>query len=401
MFFGLTNSPATFQTLMDHVLKKQIHSGRVVVYIDDILIMGHTKEEVRKITLDVLQTLADNDLFVKPEKCLFEVPSVPFLGVIVDGTTVQMEKNKVTGIVNWPAPKTVKELQAFLGLANYYRRFIKRFADVANPLHALLKKDIQWFWNERQQTSFDTLKKAFTTTPVLTLAKPKATFQLKTDASGVASGAVLSTLAEDNKWHPVAFYSKSFSQPERAYDIHDREMLAIIRALKEWRHFLAHTTDPFDILTDHRNLTYFMTSKKLNPRQARWAIFLQSFNFILKYVPAAKMGKADALSQRADHGADIPFDHPPLLPPERIHFISNESPIIDQIRKHSSTITDLSKETGTPTIHWSEDNGLFLYNKKIFVPEIFRPKILQLAHDSPIAGHPGFAKTLEIVSRDY
>src|SRR6202034_1246488 len=196
-----------------------------------------------------------------------------------------------------------KEVQSFLGFVNFYRRFIKDFSQHARPLFDLTKKDVSWRWTEEEQSAFSSLKGAVTSAPILSSPDNSRPFRIEADSSDFATGAVLSQeSSEDDKWHPVAFLSKSLSPVERNYDIHDKEMLAIIRAMEEWRHFLEGAEHQFKVWTDHKNLEYFMTAKKLNRRQARWSLFLACFDFLLHHQPGKCMGKSDALSRRSDHG---------------------------------------------------------------------------------------------------
>ena len=176
--------------------------------------------------------MEDNNLYIKPEKCSFEVEEVEFLGVVVKDGKVQMEEAKIEAVKNWPVPKNVQQVQQFLGFSNYYRRFIKNFATVAKPLHELTKKDKEFAWNEKRQEAFEKLKRLFTEEPVLVLPDTDREMKIEADSSNYASGAVLSMLCEDEKWRPCAFLSKGFTETERNYDIHDKEMLAIIRALE-------------------------------------------------------------------------------------------------------------------------------------------------------------------------
>jgi len=186
---------------------------------------------------------------------------------------------------------------------NFYRRFIRDFSARARPLFDLTRSEQVWTWSRKEQAAFEDLKTAVTTAPVLVSPQESDPFQIEADSSDFATGAVLSQQSTtDGKWHPIAFYSKSLSSMERNYEIHDKEMLAIIHALEEWRHFLEEATHPVEIWTDHKNLKYFMTAKKLNRRQARWFLHLARFDFLLYYRPGCTMGKPDALSRRADHG---------------------------------------------------------------------------------------------------
>jgi len=181
------------------------------------------------------------------------------LRVIIGEDGVKMEKKKVQGVVEWLVPKSVKDVQKFLGLANYYRRFVKDFAKIAKPLHETTRKGKKWEWGEKQQKAFEELKKRFMTEPDL-----DKEMRVEADASDFATGGVLSMKCEDEKWRPVAYISKSLNEAERNYKIHDKEMLAIIRCLEAWRHFLEGAKGRFEIWTDYKNLEYFMKAQKLN-----------------------------------------------------------------------------------------------------------------------------------------
>jgi len=194
-------------------------------------------------------------------------------------------------------------VQSFLGFTNFYCRFIQGSSHLARPLFDLTQKDMEWRWGAEEQSAFNSLKEQITTAPILALPDNSRPFRIEADSSDFATRAVLSQQSpEDNKWHPVAFLSKSLSPVERNYEIHDKEMLAIVRALEEWRHFVEGAEHCCEIWTDHKNLQYFMTAKKLNRRQARWSLLLARFDFIMHHHPSKSMGKTDALSCRSNHG---------------------------------------------------------------------------------------------------
>jgi len=163
----------------------------------------------------------------------------------------------------------MKDVQKFLGLANYYRRFVKDFAKIAKPLYEMTRKENKWSWRERQQKVFEELKKRFTMEPVLVTPNLDKEIRVEADASDFVMGGVLSMKCEDEKWRPVAYISKSLNKAKRNYEIHNKEMLAIIQCLKTWRYFLEGAKDRFEIWTDHKNLEYFMKAQKLNRRQAK------------------------------------------------------------------------------------------------------------------------------------
>jgi hypothetical protein len=263
MYFGLCNSPATFQTMMNEIFSDM--ADVMVIYIDDLMIYTKTDniQEHEKLVKKVLKRLEEHDLFAKPEKCTFGVKEVEFFGMIVSREGIKMDDSKVKAIREWPTPKTVRGVRSFLGLANFYRRFIEGYAQVARPLNDLTKKDTPFVWKEAQQTAFDTLKNRFTTAPILAYPDNDRVFRLETDASNFATGAVLS-IEQNGKWHPVAFSSHSMSPEERNYPVADKEMLSVIRSLEQWRHYLEGAHHEFEIWNDHANLQWFMKHQDLN-----------------------------------------------------------------------------------------------------------------------------------------
>jgi len=214
MFFGMTNSPATFQVMMNEILRDLINEGKVAAFVDDVLVGTETEEEHDEIVEEILRRLEENDLYVKPEKYVWKARKIGFLGVVIGPNGIEMEEGKVEGVLGWLVPKTVKDVRKFLGLANYYRRFIKDFARVARPMNMLTRKDEKWWWGGEQQKAFDELKKVFTSKPVLAALDLDKEFRVEADASNYATGGVLLMKCSDEKWRPVAFISKSLSDTE-------------------------------------------------------------------------------------------------------------------------------------------------------------------------------------------
>jgi hypothetical protein len=442
MFFGLTNSPATFQTMMDELFKEEIAKGNVIIYMDDILIattddLNHHRKEVT----NVLSKLLSNDLFLKPEKCVFHQREVEYLGVIVGNGKVKMDPVKVKGLADWPTPTTVKELRSFLGFGNYYKDFISHYSHLARPLHELTKKTIKWFWGPAQEQAFKALKKMFTSYPVIRNADHKKRFILDTDASNTAVGATLSQDFSDGR-HPVGYFSHSLTPPERNYDIYDRELLAIIYAVKAFRYLLLGAQQKFLIRTDHKNLKYFKSARQITPRQARWHEFLQDYNFELQHIPGKSNTVADLLSRRKDleEGVDInkdviilpenlwsfvarartiftneipeeftsfdttgPIytDQGELIEPDefasndaafttqRIKEISADDFTLDEIQHLPQELRRLVPKFWSHHVHLAEDD----IEK--------RREVLQEIHDSPVGGHPGISNTWKIVKQHY
>jgi len=236
----------------------------VTAFIDNVIIGTETEEGHNELVAEVIKRMEENDLYVKPEKYKWKVREVGFLGVIIGPEGIKMEKEKVRGVLEWLAPKCVKNVQKFLGLANYYHQFIQGFASIARPLHNMVKKDRQWEWTEKQEEAFEELKKRFMQELVLAALDLDKKMRIEVDASDYAMGGVLSMEEEDGKWRPVTFLFKSLNETERNYEIHDKEMLVIIRGLESWRHLLEGAQFKFKIWTDHKNLEYFMKAQKLN-----------------------------------------------------------------------------------------------------------------------------------------
>ena len=199
MYFGLINSSATFQTIMNYLFRDLINQRDTATFIDDILVVTDTKEEHDELVEEVLKRLEENDLFVKPEKCKWKVREVEFLGVVIGPRGVEMQKEKVERVLNWPAPRNVKEVQKFLGFANYYRRFIKNFARIVAPLHILVRKGQKWKWEKEQEKAFERLKVVFTIEPILAIPDIDREMRAEADALDYATGGVLSTKCEDGK----------------------------------------------------------------------------------------------------------------------------------------------------------------------------------------------------------
>jgi len=220
--------------MMNDIFWDLIVEGIMVVYLDDILIFTRTEEEHAKAIRRVLQVLQEHKLFLCPEKCEFYKEWIEYLGLVISENKVSMNSVKVAGVREWPTLENKTDVQAFLGFINFYQRFIRNFSAKARPLFNLMHSEQVWTWNGREQTAFEDLKMAVTTALVLMSLQDSESFRVEADSSDFATGAVLSQQSMmDGKWHPVAFYSKSLSSMEWNYEIHDKEMLAIIRTLEE------------------------------------------------------------------------------------------------------------------------------------------------------------------------
>ena len=306
MPFGLANAPATFQAYINQALQGYLDTI-CVVYLDDILIYSSSYEQHVADVRMVLQRLRKWNLYANLSKCEFFTQEVEFLGYIVGTAGISMDKRRVATINDWQEPTSYRDLQVFLGFANFYRRFIAKYSKIAAPLSDLLKgskngkKSGPFEFPERARTAFQRLKEAFTTAPMLRHYDPTKLTRVETDASGFALAGVLTQQQEqEGLWHPVAFWSRKMHPAEMNYETHDQELLAIIEVFKAWRHYLLGVHVTVVVLTDHNNLKYFMTTKTLNPRQARWAETLAQFDFEIRY-QTGKSNPADGPSRRPDY----------------------------------------------------------------------------------------------------
>ena len=209
------------------------------------------------------------------------------------------------------------EVRGFLGFVNFYRTFIKGFGDHARPLNRLTEKEVEFRWQEAERQAFEKVKDLVVSEPVLAMPDPSKPYEVETDASDFAIGGQLGQRDANGRIHPVAFFSKKLSGAALNYQVHDKELMAIIEAFQEWKPYLSGTTHEVQIWTDHKNLRYFTTTKVLNGRQTRWAEFLSEFNFVINYIKGSENARADALSRRPDHFGNATEASPPLLREQR------------------------------------------------------------------------------------
>ena len=361
MFFGLTNAPATFQLMMNFIFCELINEGYVTIYMDDILI--HTPNDLnlhQRVVNNILQILANNDLYLKPQKCQFEVTEVEYLSVVISEDCIAMDPVKVTSVKNWKWPTTLRELRTFLGFLNFYCMYIHNFSMLAAPLNVLMAhcaKGGRFHWNHEHELAFQALIDAVCTTPVLWQPRFEDPFVIDCNASAYAVGAILQQGGEKGKLHPVAFLSWTLDATQCNWNIYDKELFAVVHALETWRPYLVGSIHKTLINTDHNNLTYFKAAWKLNQQQARWMQELAEFDFKLRHVPRKKHVPADFLSQPfgENQGKDN-NEGLVLLPPARFATVEFATELED------------------------------------------RRNVIQLYHNHPLAGHPGIANTIHLLS---
>ena len=297
--FGLTGAPATFQRYINGVLQEFLDIF-CSAYMDDILIWsdGDYLDHMTKVS-QILAKLKAAGLKLDLGKCEFAVKEVKYLGfVITAGEGIKVDPEKVAAIKEWKAPVNATGVRSFLGFANFYRDFIDSFSELAEPLNKLTRKQAAFVWGEAEEASFQTLKELFISAPILAHWDPDRHTVVECDCSGYALGGTLSQLDKKGRLRPVAYFSRKLSPPECNYEIHDKELLAIVKSIEHWRGELRSVASPFKILTDHKNLCYFMTSQRLTERQARWALLLSEYQFKLEFRAGKLAQRPDALSRR-------------------------------------------------------------------------------------------------------
>ena len=454
MPFGLINAPATFQAMINHIFRDMLDEG-TIAFMDDISVYHATLEGHDTILFEVLKRLRDNGLCIAPEKCVWAQDRIEFLGYIVSGDGIEMTDEYIRAVKDIPPVQSLKDVQHFIGFANFYRRFIKNFSKVVLPLtKSTALSPVEWRPTPEIEEAQRRLVKLFTTAPVLKHFDPELQAIVETDASDFALGAILSQRHSD-ALHPVAFHSRKFSPAEINYDTADKELLAIVDCFKRWRRYLEGANHQVMVITDHNNLELFATTKVLNRRQARWAQELAGYDFKIFFRPGKQNVKADYLSRRP---GDRPKEEGDGQQPQSILKESNlertqqvavaigqpltgllslRAPlpevssageglryIVSSARLLSLPPAPWAKEfledvrnagkndlqyckgleaasAGDPDGILSKDDGVLYRNGLLWVPKDLVRTVLESEHDSKVAGHFGQDKTIEIVRRNF
>jgi hypothetical protein len=356
MAFGLTGAPGTFQGAMNATLAPGLRKF-VIMFFDDILVYSTSLEEHLDHLRQVLQWLRQDQWKLKMSKCSFAQRSISYLGHVLSVDGVATDPSKVQAILDCPVPTTVRQLRGFLGLAGYYRKFVKNFGILAHPLTQLLKKDAPFLWTPAQQLAFEALQLALSSTPVLVLPNFQKPFRIDTDASGVGIGAVL-----HQDGHPIAFISKTLCPRNQGLSAYEKEYLALLLAGDHWRHYLLQ--GEFVIHTDHRSLTH-LTEQRLNiVWQQKVFTKLLGLNYMIVYKKGSDNTVADALSRRdvKESFMAVSYASPQWL-----------SAVTDSYADNLEAQPLLTQLAVTPTSlpHFSLINGVIRYKGRVW-----------LAHDS-------------------
>ena len=421
MPMGLVNASYTFQKMMQLVLSG-LQWQICMVYLDDVIVYSKSFSQHLRNLRSVFDRLRTEGLKLQPKKCHFCKPEVLYLGHIVGKDGIRPNSEKIAVIRNYPVPSNCNEVRSFVALASYYRRFIKDFATIANPLHALLKKGVKFKWSEECQQSFEQLKNALLSSAVLAYPNFKERFTLYTDASNTGLGAVLSQNINGVE-KTIAFASRSLKKHERKYATIERECLALVWGIKHFRPYPYGKM--FDIVTDHNPLKWLDNARDPHSRLSRWSLTLQSYTFNIKHRPGKLHGNADALSR---------MPHPEEPPAIETNVYAIESPglQLDRVRelqKQDPSLQDLiyyfdkgnipEDSTGARKLMATVDNYVYeegiLYHldnakvrsrvnlrKQLVIPRALKEEVMLSLHEEITSGHLSFEKTyLKIKARYY
>ena len=425
--FGLTNGPATYQRYMNDVLLDYLDDF-CTAYLDDILIYSDDPFTHHEHVNKVLQRLRDAGLQADIRKCEFGVTCTKYLGFIISTDGIEVDPEKTEVIHHWKEPKTVKGIQSFLGFCNFYRRFIRDYGILSKPLSRLTKTDVRFQFDETCRGAFQELKRRLTKAPILRHYDYTLETMLETDASDGVIAGVLSQKHPDGNWYPVGYFSKAMAPAELNYQIHDKEMLAIVRSFGHWRPELQGSPQQVKVYTDHKALEYFMTTKQLNSRQARWAELLAEYSFIIMYRPGKDNAKADILSRREqdlEPSGELKayLRTKALLQPDQMDPQIQEAVelhALDQVLREPALLVNrlltanrtagslqaLRKQAERGERDFTLADGLLLRNGRLVIPtegtdEALIADLIREAHDQISSAHPGRSKTARILGQKY
>ncbi|XP_073808802.1 adenosylhomocysteinase isoform X1 [Danio rerio] len=405
--FGLKNAAASFQRLMEQVLR-DLKNKCCMVYIDDIIVYSPDVQTHLNHLEQVFHSLHKAGLTLNLKKCKFICASLDYLGHTISADGVNVNSDKVEAIRTFPIPKTLKELQRFLGLAAWYHRFIPDFSSKTAPLHLLKRKDVKWNWSDECQRAFDVIKDELTRAPVLCTPNFDLSFKVQTDASDVGLGAVLTQEVEGQE-RVIAYASRLLRGAEKSYSASEKECLAVVWAVEKWHHYLEGR--PFEVITDHASLVWLFQHPKPSSRLERWTIRLQGYHFTVRYRKGQCNIVPDVLSRREEVNSQAVLLHTPAK--KNFSTVSCDLPLdLSQIACEQEKDTECQeimvkaksqRTTDLKRTHYICKNGVLFRSipdskegqrLQVVIPEKLREVTLSYAHDSPLSGHLGRFKTL-------
>lgn len=407
MPFGLCGAPATFQHMMDTVFgtPTELQSSQnlsfaefVAIYLDDVCIFSNTIDDHLMHIRAVLSRLRSYKLYAKPSKCEWMQRSIQFLGHQISAEGKQADRSKVDALQSWPSPTNRAELRTLLGTFGYWRPYIKNYARIVAPLTALTSEKSTWIWNATHALALTDLKRALLESPVLMRPDQEKPFILITDASDFAVGASLEQLDNAENRRPVAFFSHSLNPAERNYQTFERELLAIVLALRTWRHYLEGSAFTVECHTDHRPLVSFMMHQQERGRLVRWQQFLTSYNLQIHHLAGKENVFADGLSRRPDLR---------LMLTSACTVLDPATKAIVQSQRKDSFARKRMQDAQNPNVktNWKLVSGTLMFGGddllRLYVPDDLRTRIIREQHDNLISGHFGWQTVYHALSQWY
>ncbi|XP_018406502.1 PREDICTED: uncharacterized protein K02A2.6-like [Cyphomyrmex costatus] len=414
--YGVASAPGLFQREMDIIFQDL---DKVAIFFDDLVVTGATREEHDRNLTCVLKRLQDCGLTLSKDKCAFAQSNIKFLGFELNAQGIQASSKKVDAIVNMKKPDNLTELKSFLGMINYYSKFIKDYSDLLSPLYKLLRKDKKWCWAKEQELAFKKAKERLASREILIHYSSDYPLKITCDASPVGLGAVVSHILPDGSDRPIAYASRVLSVAQRNYSQLDREALALVFGVKAFHQYVYGRN--FILETDHKPLTYIFGPKKGIPQMAanrvqRWAVILASYDFIIKYIKGQDNGPADGLSRVSMKDTSQATDSKDLQVHNYLKAISEELQNLDSkaVRKGTSKDALLSKVRNFVMQGWpdkvekcfepfksrrlelSVEDGCIMWGYRVVIPPSLRAELLVELHGI----HLGVVK-MKALARSY
>ena len=390
--FGLATAPSTFQRTMNMILASVL-GKHTLAYLDDIVVYSKSFDEHMQHLEETLTLLSKAGMKLNHSKCSFAQKSIKFLGFQVSGDGIAPDPDKVTAINSMPAPKTVKEVRRFLGAAGFFRRHIQSFSAIAHPLTKLTRKDQDFRWGPEEKGAFKALKEALVTAPALRLPDYERPFEIHTDASKLALGAVL--LQRDDKGNPfaVAYYSRKFQQAESNYPPIDQEALAVVEGVRTFDPYVYGKK--FKVYTDHRPLTYVFSRKTKSPRMSRFSHELSYYDYQLIYKKGSQNNVPDLLSRAV---ATVNLGD---INPASVRAAQEEDPLWREIIHYLEEERLPRRKIPLPIAEFELHKGVLYHIRQLpdrvihqlVIPQSLRQQSLKMAHGPPLAAHPGNYRT--------
>lgn len=401
MPFGLTNAPSTMTKLMDRTIPACL-KHEVFVYLDDLLIVSDTFERHMEVLKTIAICLENAGLTINVQKSKFCMREVGYLGHIIGNGTIAMDPDKISAIMEYPPPRSVKQLRRFLGMTGWYQKFIKNYASLATPLTDALKGKQKFLWSEVANEAFNELKQAMITAPVLHTPDFSRSFYIHCDASHTGVGGVLMQLTDSGEEVPISYMSKKLNPCQRNYSVTEKECLAAILCIKKFRAYVEGQS--FTVITDHASLKWLMSQSDLSSRLARWALKLQGYDFQIQHRKGQQNIVPDALSRVFTDDLSA-LDHGPGVDLQSPQFNSQEyQSLKDEVKRSLSTSSEIKVIDGfifRRAEHASKEQVADDTVWKLWIPTELVPVVLQWAHTDNIAAHGGINKTLERIRRYY